>query len=167
LGVVNHAHIYDDGLVSEHLHCHVYHEGDGKKGANNVASLIIKTLRQLNLLREDSVGGELSIVFNNCSGENKNNTVLRLAAWLMAIGYFKEVNFIFPVVGHTKNAADCLFNTLKNKYHKQNLFTFQGLVETLNKSLMVTIHSANPEDFLDYNKLMSSLYWTLQGNIKK
>jgi hypothetical protein len=44
LGVVNHAHVYDDGWVSEHLHCHVYTEGIGKKGANNVALLIMKTL---------------------------------------------------------------------------------------------------------------------------
>jgi hypothetical protein len=25
--------------VSEHMHAHLYHEGVGKKGANNVASL--------------------------------------------------------------------------------------------------------------------------------
>jgi hypothetical protein len=167
LGVVNHAHIYDNGRVSEHLHCHVYHEGVGKKGANNVASLIIKTLQQPNLLCEDSVGSELNIVFNNCLGQNTNNTVLRLAAWLMAMGYFKEVNFIFLIVGHTNNAADRLFNSLKNEYRNQNLFTFQGLVDTLNKLLMVTIHPANPEGFLDYDKLMSSLYRTLSGNIKK
>ncbi len=29
LGVVDHAHVYDDGWVSEHLHCHVYTEGIG------------------------------------------------------------------------------------------------------------------------------------------
>ena len=58
-GVVNHAHVYHDGRVSEHMHAHVYHEGVGKKGANNVASLIIKTLRHLNILCEDLVGGEL------------------------------------------------------------------------------------------------------------
>ena len=32
---------------------------------------------------------------------------------------------------------------------------------------MVTIHPENLDDFLDYNKLMSSLYQTLSGNIKK
>jgi hypothetical protein len=74
LGVVDHAHVYDDGQVSERLHCHVYTEGVGKKrGANNVASLIMKTLQKLNLLCKDSVGGELNIVFDNCSGQNKNN----------------------------------------------------------------------------------------------
>ncbi len=44
LGVVNHAHTYNDGRVSEHMHAHLYHEGVGKKGTNNVASLILKTL---------------------------------------------------------------------------------------------------------------------------
>ena len=59
LGIVDHAHDYGGGDIKEHLHCHVYHEGEGKKGANNVSSLIIKTLRDLNLLRNDEVGGEL------------------------------------------------------------------------------------------------------------
>jgi hypothetical protein len=55
----------------------------------------------------------LNIIFDNCSGQNKNNAVLKLPAWLMAIGYFKEIHFIFPVVGQTKNAADRLFNLLR------------------------------------------------------
>ena len=98
------------------MHTHVYHEGIGKKGANNVASLIVETLRKLNLLRENSVGGELNIIFDNCSGQNKNNAVIRLAGWLNAMNYFKEVNFLFLVVGHTKNSADRLFNCLKQEY---------------------------------------------------
>ena len=167
LGVVNHARAYNDGCVSEHLHCHVYHKGVGKKGANNVASLIIKTLRQLNILRDDSVGSELNVILDNCLGQNKNNTVLRMAVWMMAMNYFKEVNFIFLVVGNTKNAADRLFKSLKDGYRRQNLFTFQDLVETLNKPLVVTVHPASLEDFLDYKKLMSSLFWTIAGNIKK
>jgi hypothetical protein len=68
------------------LHCHVYHKGVEKKGANNMASLIMKTLWELQRLCEDSVGGELNIIFDNCSGQNKNNTVLKLALWIMAMG---------------------------------------------------------------------------------
>jgi len=100
----------------------------------------VKTLRGLNLLRRDSVGDELNIVFDNCSGQNKNNTVLKLAAWLMAMGYFKSVQFIFLVVGHSKNAADRLFNSLKHKYRKQNLFTFDELARALDQSATVTVH---------------------------
>jgi hypothetical protein len=103
-----------------------------RRGANNVALFIMKTLQKLNLLRKDSVGGELNIIFDNCSGQNKNNTVLTLLAWLMAMGYFKEIHFIFLMVGHTKNEADSLFNLLEQEYWKQNLFTFDKLVRTLN-----------------------------------
>jgi hypothetical protein len=167
LGVVDYAHIYNDGRVSEHLHCHVYTEGVGKKGANNVALLIMKTLQKLNLLCKDSVGGELNIIFDNNSGKNKNNTVLKLPAWLMAMGYFKdEIHFIFLVVGHMKNAADRLFNLLKQEYQKLNLFTFDELVRTLDKLSLLTIHPTVAEDFLNYSKLLDSLYRLLSGNIR-
>jgi hypothetical protein len=126
----------------------------------------MKTLRELNLLCEDSVGSELSIIFDNCSGKNKNNTVLKLLAWLMAMGYFKEIHFIFLVVGHTKNAAGHPFNSLKQEYRKQNLFTFDELVQTLDKSSSLTIHPTVAEDFLNYSKLLDGVYRPLTGNIK-
>jgi hypothetical protein len=153
-----------DGLV---LHCHVYTEGVGKKGANNVALLIMKTLQKLNLLCKDSVGNELNIIFDNCSGKNKNNTVLKLPAWLMGMGYFKEIHFLFLVVGNTKNVADPLFNSLKQKYRKQNLFTFDKLVRTLDKLSLLTIHPTMVEDFLNYSKLLDSLYRPLTGTYRQ
>ena len=141
-----------------HLHVHVYHEGVAKKGTTDVTSLIVKTLRQLNLLQDEMVGGELNIIFDNCGGQNKNSTVLSLAAWLMALGYFKRVNFIFLIDGRTKNAADRLFNCLKLEYWTQNLFTFQDMLEALTRWELVTIHPASPLDFLDYDKLMNKFY---------
>ena len=158
LGVVNHAHDYGDGEIAAHMHCHVYHEGVAKKGANNVASLIVKTLRQLNLLRDNSMGKELNIIFDNCSGQNKNNTVLKLAAWIKQMGYFDAVNFVFLIVGHTKNAADHLFNSLKHKYRKQNIYTMQSLIDWLSVSDAVTIVPSVLEDFLGYDALMDNLY---------
>ena len=71
LGIVNHAHVYPDGKVSEHMHCHVYTDAVGKKGANNVASLIMKTLRDLNLLRSDVQGGELNMYLMIALGKIK------------------------------------------------------------------------------------------------
>ncbi len=78
----------------------------------------------------------------------------------MAMGYFKEIHFIFFVVGHTKNAADHLFNLLKQEYWKQNLFTFDKLVRMLDKSSLLTIHPTVVDDFLNYSKLLDSgRYW--------
>jgi len=167
LGMVNHAHEYEDGTVKEHMYAHVYHEGVGKKGANNVASLIVKTLRQLNFLRDDSVGGELNIIFDNCSGQNKNNTVLKLAMFLKAAGYFKSVNFIFLVVGHTKNAADRLFNSLKHEYRKKNLYTMEDLITSLDVSDCVTVIPTVPEDFMNYDAFLKDLFRDLACKVKQ
>ena len=84
----------------------------------------------------------------------------------MAMGYFKEIYFIFLVVGRTKNVADRLFNLLKQEYQKQNLFSFDKLVRMLDKLLLLTIHPTLAEDFLNYSKLLDSLYRPLTGNIK-
>ena len=70
LGMVDQAHDNGDSDLKDHLFCHVYHEGVASKGANNVSSLIIKTLRMMGIMRDDDMGGELNIVFDNCSGQN-------------------------------------------------------------------------------------------------
>ncbi len=107
----------------------------------------------------------MNIIFDNYSGQNKNNTVLKLPAWLMAMEFFKEVHFIFLVVSHTKNAADRLFNLLKQEYRKQNLFTVDKMVWMLDNVLSLSIHPTMAKDFLNYSKLLDSLYWPLTGNI--
>jgi len=167
LGMVNHAHEYEDGTIKEHMYAHVYHEGVGKKGANNVASLIVKTLRRLYLLQDDSVGGELNIIFDNCSGQNKNNTVLKLAMLLKAAGYFTSVNFIFLIVGHTKNAADRLFNSLKHEYRKKNLYTMEDLIRSLDVSNSVTVIPTVPEDFNNYDAFCKDLFRDLTSKVKQ
>ncbi len=83
------------------------------------------------------------------------------------MGYFLEVNFIFLVVGHTKNAADRLFNSLKVQYWKKNLYTFDQLVEALGTSRTITVHPTVSEDFLDYGKLFDFFYKKLAGQIKQ
>ena len=85
-----------------HAHVYVYYEGIAKKGANNVVLLIMKTLKQSGLLRAGNPGGELVIVFDNCSGQNKNNNLLKMVTFLCEMLYFKKVQFLFLVVGHTK-----------------------------------------------------------------
>lgn len=87
--MVDQAHVFLDGEVRDHMHAHVYNEGIGKKGANKVCSFILKTLKNLGILHEAIIGGELNIVFDNCSGQNKPKTVLKLLVWLTEIGNFK------------------------------------------------------------------------------
>ena len=103
LGVVNHAHVYEgkENDPKEHMYAHVYHEGIAKKGMNNVCSLIMKTLSELNLLRDSDPGKELNIIFDNWKGQNKNNTVLRLVRFLVEMVFFKALNFNAATLRHS------------------------------------------------------------------
>jgi hypothetical protein len=83
------------------------------------------------------------------------------------MGYFKHVNFIFLIVGHTKNAADRLFNSLKHEYHKKNLFNMEDLIESLNVADCVTVIPTVPEDFFKYDALFKVLYRDLARNVKQ
>ena len=101
--------VYCFGMVDptiDRLFAHLYTEGEGQKGGNNVASLILKTLKHIDILKEDQAGRELSIVMDNCGGQNKNRMVLRLALYLVEAGYFEIANLIFLVRGHTKNPCN-------------------------------------------------------------
>jgi hypothetical protein len=108
---------------------YAYKECQGGKGGSNVASLLLKGLKEMNWIKFDgSCGKQLSIIIDNCGGQNKNNYVLRLALWLVESKFFVKVELIFYIRGHTKNACDRLFNQLKLQYHKRQTFIMRQLV---------------------------------------
>ena len=166
LGCVNVAHKTESG-VEEHMYAHVYHSGTAYKGGNSVASLLMKTLRSIGILRDGEMGKELNVVFDNCAGQNKNNMVLRLVPFLVEMGFFARVNFIFLVVGHTKNSADRLFNALKEVYRGSNIGTMEKLYPILNSSKKVTVVPAQSQDFFDYDAFFDLFYRELTGLVKK
>jgi hypothetical protein len=106
------SYIGRQGEEEDQLYDHLYKEGSGEKGGNNVASLVVKSLKQLKLMQNDFngkpvEGKELNLVMDNCAGQNKNNHVILLAPYLVEMGYFESVNIIlFLVTGHTKNVCD-------------------------------------------------------------
>ena len=115
------------------MHVHVYNEGVGRKDSIDVASLIMKILHIINVLRRNDPGGKLIFFFDSCSVQNKNNTVLKLGTMLEELGYFKEVEVNFLIVGHTKNACNHIFNAMKKTYRCTNTFTMGNLLQKLNQ----------------------------------
>jgi hypothetical protein len=73
------------------------------------------------------------------------------------MGYFNKVKFVFLIVGHTKNAIDQLFNSLKHEYRKENIFTMQALFDCLSVSDSVKVVPLVAEDFLDYDALFDDV----------
>jgi hypothetical protein len=94
----------------------------------------LETLKKKGLLgREGNPPSKtLTLVFDTCSGQNKNGMALKVVVYLVELEYFEEVQFMFLIVGHTKNPADRLFNLLKILYHYLNIFTIKQLIATVN-----------------------------------
>lgn len=166
--------VYEFGIVDasgerDHLHAYVYPEGTGNKGGNNVASMLMAELRRQGLLdKSEGPSGELNLVMDNCRGQNKNRMVLRLAVFLVECGFFKRVNIIFLVRGHTKNACDRLFNLMKLRFHKEDCYTFSQLKTLLSKQDDVTIYDASKGIFFNYDEMLNKFYKKLQtGSVAK
>ena len=169
---MNAAHKFDDGRFGKFMNAYLYEEWEGGKGSNQVVSLIMQSLRDEGILREDEngrpiTGGSLSIFCDNCSGQNKNNNVLKMATFLVECGYFKSVEIVFLIVGHTKNACDRLFNSMKKGYRQKNIWSFSELLPILNESEDVKVHAVtNNQHFRDWQVHFDKYYKHLTGILK-
>lgn len=148
----------------EQLTAYCYHEGQGKKGGNNVTSMIDYYLRKqlgvprisMDPEREPVWGGELVLVCDNCGGQNKNRMVIRYALYLVETKKFKRVTFVFLIAGHTKNPCDRLFNSLKAGYRKRNLFSVEELISALNENEFCSAETA--PRFADWDTFLNTFY---------
>ena len=165
--------IYIFGIVNfdaekDHLTAYCYDEGVARKGGNNVASLLVKHLRNTVILDSQRPIKELNIIMDNCAGQNKNKMVIRLIAFLVEMNYFLNVNLIFYVVGHTKNPADRLFNIAKTSLRKQNVYTMKQFIDLISDSVFVCGMEVYSSDFYDYNLLFEKIYKDLnKPGVKK
>ena len=150
--VVNYFGVVECSSPKAHLHAHVYHKGKGKYRGNNVASLLLKTLKMKGLVNQNNPPGKnFASVFDNYLRQNKNGMVLKLVAWLVEMNYFQEAGFMFLIIGHTKNPVDPLFNLLKQRYQSMNnLFTMEDLIECVNGNESISALQSEGNDFKDF-----------------
>ena len=119
----------------------------GAKGGNNVASLLVHDLQKKGWIIEGKSSKSLTIILDNCGGQNKNKYILQLPMYLVEMGYFEEVLIMFYICGHTKNPCDHLFNQLKLEFHRSQVYTFDQLLECLNQKKHVHVFKGTEDMF--------------------
>jgi hypothetical protein len=145
------------------MNCYTYSEDEGKKGANNVASLLMSELKSRGWLRYNEPANSLTVICVNLRGKKKNNVVLRLAPYFVEKGLFEKVTIAFYVRFHTKSARGRLFNQFKLGYYKHNLYTVYQVIKVLNSKPNVTANETDSHHFLDYEKMFDKLYHKLEA----
>jgi hypothetical protein len=149
------------------LAAHTYLETDGRKGGNNVASMLWNELKRKGLT---TPGGtrEFNFVMDNCGGQNKNWMVLRLLFVLVKLKLCFKARMIFLVKGHTKNDCDRMFNLMKKEYRNTNCYTPKQLFEFINNSHedVELVDVMNSGGFMDWDRAQN-VYMRTPESIQK
>ena len=142
----------------------LYHEGECKKGGNNVISLIHQSLKNKVVFEDakDKGPGEYpTLVFGNCEGQNKNRMVLRYLLYLVESRIYKTVEAIFLVCGDTTNIRDWFFKQLKRDFHHKNVYIMGQLLNVCNISDAYTPVLCTSNDFFNWDKHLDRIYQDL------
>jgi hypothetical protein len=91
--------------------------------------------------------------------------VLRLPLYLVEYGFYEEVEFVFLIVGHTKNPCDARFNSLKLTFRHSNVYTMAQALGKLNEHWQCDAEEFH--DHRDWDKFLDVLYSRFDANTTK
>ena len=144
-------HDYKSGRA----HMFLWDEVTAKRGANEICSCIQKFINSF--VPQDVT--RLFIFSDNCSGQNKNFTLLIFYLSLIHSSRFKEITQIYFVAGHTYMAADRDFALIeKNMRNHSYVFTpdeHKEIIKNTKKSSETPFHVVDmkQDDFKDFHSL--------------
>ena len=102
------------------------------KGANAVVSMLDYFFNHHGL-------GEttVSLHADNCTGQNKNNTMMQYLMWRVLTGLHHNITISFMVVRPTKFAPDGCFGMLKRTFHKPEVSSLANIEQVVQSSSVV------------------------------
>ena len=108
--------------------------GEAGKGANAVVS-------RLHFFFEAHGMGEKHVHLHadNCTGQNKNNTVTSYFMWRVLTGLHTNITYSFLVVGHTKFSPDWCFGLFKRLFKRSQVDCMADVAEVVNQSAKCNI----------------------------
>ena len=107
---------------------------DTGKGANTVVSLLDFFFSHHSLGETD-----VSLHADNCSGQNKNNTMVQYLMWRVMTGLHHTISLHFMITGHTKFSPDACFGLVKRKFRKTAVSSLDDLAKVVDGSACVNV----------------------------
>ena len=105
---------------------------DTGKGANTVGSL-------LDFSHHGLGEATASLHADNCSGQNKNNTMVQYLMWRVLTGLHQTISLHFMITGHTKFSPDACFGLIKRKFCKTAVSSLDDLARVVDESAACNI----------------------------
>lgn len=143
----------------------LWHEGISGRGGNEIASCLFKAITCKIFYKK-----KLTIWSDNCIAQNKNKMMLFLCIYLVAKGYFEEVEQKYLVSGHSFLSCDRDFAQIEKRKRLEKCEVPMDLVQlmvtaTPKNPFMVTL--MQPDDFFDFKKAAETSLITTNLQISK
>ena len=107
---------------------------DTGKGANTVVSMLDFFFSHHGLGEATA-----SLHADNCSGQNKNNTMVQYLMWRVLTGLHQTIHLHFMITGHTKFSPDACFGLIKRKFRKTDVSSLDDLAHVVEESAACNI----------------------------
>lgn len=128
-------------------------ESTAGRGADEIGSCLLKHFEQNNI-----TGDKLIAITDNCAGQNKNWTVVSVWLRLIASGRFKNIEHVFPQVGHTMLPSDRDFAIVEKYVRSHCQFVYSpdnwiSVLKSCQKKKPFVVYHMKQEDFFDVSSL--------------
>ena len=154
-------HISDDDTA----HMCMWDESMASRGSSEVASCLFKIFN-LGILKRK----KLIIWSDNCTGQNKNSTVVLLMMFLVNLGWFQEIVHKFLVSGHSFLSCDRDFAIIEKRRRVSKALVPQDLQRIVESAKVFNPFHVVPmeaSDFFNFKNVADTLLTLNKCNISK
>lgn len=158
--------IYD--IKTNEVSCFMWHEGEAKRGSNEIASCVLRYLYNLKeKMKEDDVEGlDVILYSDNCGGQQKNRYLISM--YLYAVANYDHLNSIthkYLITGHSQNEGDSAHSLIERAIKKSlksgPIYVpeqYVSVVRTVKKNgKPFKVNEVTHEDIWDFKELTSHL----------
>ena len=106
--------------------------------ASNVGKGMNAVVSMLDYFNHHGLGETtVSLHADNCTGQNKNNTMMQYLRWRVLTGLHHNINISFVVIGHTKFAPNGCFGMLKRALRRTEVSSLADIEQVVQSSSVV------------------------------
>lgn len=148
-------------LYAKNVNCYFWNETEGKRGATEIGSCVLRYLNQL--VEENENGKSLDVIFysDNCCGQQKNKYLVTAYSYAVNKLPIRSITHKYLITGHSQNEGDNVHSIIEKqivKYLKSGPIyvpdEYSTLIRTAKKSSPpYKVHELTFEDFYDLKTL--------------
>lgn len=134
-------------LYAKNAHCYFWNETEGKRGANEIGSCVLRYHQQLVDTRADSEE-PLNVIFysDNCCGQQKNKYVVTAYSYAVNKLPIQSITHKYLIHGHSQNEGDNVHSMIEKqitKYLKSGPIYVPDEYATIIRTAKEMVHRTN------------------------